>query len=119
MYNLEPSLNHDKCVSYFNGAGIYMILDVNSPLDNGSLNRGEPWTSYNPVYFKQVFGIIEAFKSYPNVLGFFAGNEVINEDAQYLVPAYVRVRSPFTLPILDSKDAWNQLLTPARLSFVI
>lgn len=91
MYNLEPSLNHDKCVSYFNGAGIYIILDVNSPLDNGSLNRGEPWTSYNPVYFQQVFGIIEAFKSYPNVLGFFAGNEVINEDAEYLVPAYVRV----------------------------
>jgi hypothetical protein len=91
VYNLEPSLNHDKCVSYFNGAGIYIILDVNSPLDNGSLNRGEPWTSYNPVYFQQVFGIIEAFKSYPNVLGFFAGNEVINEDAEYLVPAYVRV----------------------------
>lgn len=98
VYNLEPSLNHDKCVSYFNGAGIYMILDVNSPLDNGSLNRGEPWTSYNPVYFKQVFGIIEAFKSYPNVLGFFAGNEVINEDAQYLVPAYVRA------VIRDMKD---------------
>ncbi|CAI7655527.1 unnamed protein product [Penicillium pancosmium] len=98
VYNLEPSLNHDKCVSYFNGAGIYIILDVNSPLDNGSLNRGEPWTSYNPVYFQQVFGIIEAFKSYPNVLGFFAGNEVINEDAEYLVPAYVRA------VIRDMKD---------------
>ncbi|CAI7592445.1 unnamed protein product [Penicillium manginii] len=98
VYNLEPSLNHDKCVSYFNGAGIYIILDVNSPLPNGSLNRGEPWTSYNPIYFQQVFGIIEAFKSYPNVLGFFAGNEVINEDAQYLVPAYVRA------VIRDMKD---------------
>lgn len=99
-----------------------MILDVNSPLDNGSLNRGEPWTSYNPVYFKQVFGIIEAFKSYPNVLGFFAGNEVINEDAEYLVPAYVRVRSLFLLSLFpgqhDSK-MFNHVLTHPRLSFVI
>lgn len=92
-----------------------MILDVNSPLDNGSLNRGEPWTSYNPVYFQQVFGIIEAFKAYPNVLGFFAGNEVINEDAEYLVPAYVRVSNTAS-PTLAVRGVQ---LTRYRLSSVI
>ncbi|KAJ5371486.1 1-3-beta-glucanosyltransferase gel2 [Penicillium cataractarum] len=65
VYNLEPTLDHNKCASIFNAAGIYMILD-------------------------QVFGVIEAFKSFDNVLGFFAGNEVINEDATRLAPAYVR-----------------------------
>lgn len=30
---------------------------------------------------------------YPNLLGFFAGNEIINEDADEDVPAYIRVSS--------------------------
>lgn len=90
VYNVQPSLNHDECASIFDEAGIYMILDVNSPLPNGALNRAEPWTTYNPIYFEQVFGVIEAFKNFDNVLGFFAGNEVINQAATWLAPAYVR-----------------------------
>lgn len=31
-YNVDPTLNHDECASIFNSVGIYMILDVNSPL---------------------------------------------------------------------------------------
>ncbi|RJE20716.1 1,3-beta-glucanosyltransferase gel2 [Aspergillus sclerotialis] len=91
IYNLSPSLNHDECASIFNAAGIYMILDVNSPLTGGSLDRTAPWESYNPKYFEeQVFAAIEAFSGYPNTLGFFAGNEVINEDSVRQVPAYIR-----------------------------
>lgn len=67
-----------------------MILDVSNPLQGGYLDRAAPWTTYSAIYYKQVFGVIEGFKNYDNVLGFFAGNEVINEDAHYLVPKYVR-----------------------------
>lgn len=92
IYNLSPTLNHDECASIFNAAGIYMILDVNSPLSGDSLDRTAPWESYNPKYFsEQVFPVIEAFSGYPNTLAFFAGNEVINEDSVRLVPAYIRV----------------------------
>ncbi|KAJ5357055.1 Glycoside hydrolase superfamily [Penicillium concentricum] len=90
VYNLEPSLNHDECASIFNAAGIYMILDVSNPLAGGYLDRSAPWTTYSAIYYKQVFGVIEGFKNYDNVLGFFAGNEVINEDAHYLTPKYMR-----------------------------
>ncbi|KAJ5638224.1 1-3-beta-glucanosyltransferase gel2 [Penicillium lividum] len=90
VYNIEPTLDHNECASIFNAAGIYMILDVNSPYSTGSLNRAKPWTSYNAGYYEQVFGVIEAFKAFDNVLGFFAGNEVINEDATWSAPAYVR-----------------------------
>ncbi|KAK4866974.1 hypothetical protein LT330_007715 [Penicillium expansum] len=90
VYNLEPSLNHDECASIFNAAGIYMILDVSNPLPGGYMDRAAPWTTYSAIYYKQVFGVIEGFKNYDNVLGFFAGNEVINEDAHYLAPKYVR-----------------------------
>lgn len=92
VYNLSPTIDHSKCASIFNGAGIYMILDVNSPLYGGSLDRTDPSGTYNAVYFEQVFGVIEAFKDFPNTLAFFAGNEVINEDSVYEAPAYIRVR---------------------------
>ncbi|RAK97500.1 1,3-beta-glucanosyltransferase gel2 [Aspergillus ibericus CBS 121593] len=90
VYNLSPDVDHSKCASIFNGAGIYMILDVNSPLSGGSLDRTDPESTYNSVYFEQVFGVIESFKNFPNTLGFFAGNEVINEQSVYEAPAYVR-----------------------------
>lgn len=90
VYNLDPDVKHDDCASIFDAAGIYMLLDVNSPLPNQSLNRHEPWTTYNTDYLKRVFAVIENFKSYPNTLGFFSGNEVINEDSVSQVPDYIR-----------------------------
>lgn len=70
-----------------------MILDVNSPLPGESINRAEPWTSYNSDYLTRVFGIIENFKDFPNTLGFFAANEVMNDLATAeFNPQYIRVR---------------------------
>jgi 1,3-beta-glucanosyltransferase GAS3 len=46
VYNLDPDLNHDECASIFNAAGIYMALDVNSPLVGESLDPSQPWTTY-------------------------------------------------------------------------
>ncbi|KAI5310895.1 hypothetical protein KEM55_003520 [Ascosphaera atra] len=90
IYNIEPSLNHDECMSIFNEAGIYLILDVNSPLVNGALNAAEPWTTYNKYYLKRIFSMVEAFKNYPNVIGFFGGNEVISQNSVKQTPSYVR-----------------------------
>jgi hypothetical protein len=92
VYNIDPDLDHSQCASIFNAAGIYMILDVNSPLPGESINRAEPWTSYNSDYLTRVFGIIENFKNLPNTLGFFAANEVMNDlsTAEYN-PMYIRV----------------------------
>ncbi|KAA6407684.1 MAG: glycoside hydrolase family 72 [Lasallia pustulata] len=91
VYNLDPAINHDMCASLFNAVGIYMLLDVNSPLPGQSLNRADPGSTYNSDYLTQIFGIVEAFKNYPNTLGFFAGNEVINDDPSgAVVPPYLR-----------------------------
>ncbi|MCJ1474735.1 hypothetical protein MMC13_003395 [Lambiella insularis] len=91
VYNLGPAIDHDECVSIFNAVGIYMILDVNSPLPNESLNAEDPGSSYDSTYLQQIFGIVEAFKDYPNTLGFFAGNEDINDgNSASLDPPYLR-----------------------------
>ncbi|KAF2473778.1 uncharacterized protein BDR25DRAFT_256639 [Lindgomyces ingoldianus] len=79
VYNVDPSINHDDCASIFNAVGIYMIIDVNSPLEGESLNRASPSSSYNSAYLTRIFGIVENFKGYPNTLAFFAANEVMND----------------------------------------
>jgi len=90
VYNLDPDLDHTECASIFNAAGIYMILDVNSPLPNQSLNRGAPWESYDSAYLQRVFQVVEDFMHFNNTLGFFSGNEVINQDSVPEVPSYLR-----------------------------
>ncbi|CCF41232.1 glycolipid anchored surface protein [Colletotrichum higginsianum] len=91
VYNLDPNLNHDACASIFNAAGMYMILDVNSPLPGESLTSVEPWTSYYAAYLNRTFAIVESFKSYPNTLAFFSGNEVMNDvKTAEFVPQYLR-----------------------------
>lgn len=91
VYNLDPNLNHDECASIFNAAGMYLMIDVNSPLVGESLNSEEPWTSYYAAYLNRTFAIVEAFRHYPNTLLFFSGNEVISnlDNAKY-APPYIR-----------------------------
>ena len=90
VYNLNPKQDHTACASIFNAAGIYMIIDVNSPLDGESLNRVEPWTTYNEGYLGRTFEVVSAFMNFPNTLAFFSGNEVINEDSHADAPRYMR-----------------------------
>ncbi|CDO93048.1 unnamed protein product [Kluyveromyces dobzhanskii CBS 2104] len=92
IYSLNPDLNHDKCMTILNNAGIYVILDVNSGEWGESLNRADPSGSYKDYYLNRVFKFVEAFKNYPNVIGFFSGNEVINDDSDYATidPPYIR-----------------------------
>lgn len=78
-YNVDPTLNHDECASIFNSVGIYMLIDVNSPLGGQSIDRTNPSGTYTTDYLRHIFTVVEAFKSYPNTLGFFGGNEIIND----------------------------------------
>jgi hypothetical protein len=91
VYNLNPDLNHDECASIFNAAGMYMIIDVNSPLVGEALTSHNPWESYYAAYLNRTFAVVEAFKNYPNTLAFFSGNEVLNNNKTgATVPPYMR-----------------------------
>ena len=69
-------------------AGIYLVLDVNTPLY--SLRRDQPAVSYNSQYLQNVFATIDAFANYTNTLAFFSGNEVINDDTTTSAAPYVK-----------------------------
>jgi 1,3-beta-glucanosyltransferase GAS5 len=69
-------------------AGIYLVLDVNTP--KYSINRADPEISYNDVYLQSVFATIDAFAKYTNTLAFFSGNEVINDGPSSAAAPYVK-----------------------------
>ncbi|KAK9237990.1 Glucanosyltransferase-domain-containing protein [Lipomyces kononenkoae] len=91
IYSVDPTLDHDECMSLLASAGIYLVLDVNTAVYGQNLNRYEPWTTYTEAYMTHVFQVIEAFSGYNNTLGFFAGNEVINDNTSAIAsPNYVK-----------------------------
>ncbi|EPE37150.1 (Trans)glycosidase [Glarea lozoyensis ATCC 20868] len=128
VYNVNPDLNHNLCASIFNTAGIYMLLDVNSPMQGDHINREAPWTTYTAAYLERVFRVVEAFKEFPNTMAFFAGNEVIDDfessvNAPYMravtrdLKLYIAANSPRYIPVGYSaadvrdilEDSWNYL----------
>ena len=108
VYTVDNTANHDACMSALANAGIYLILDVNTPLY--SLNREDPAPSYNDVYLQSLFATIDSFSNYSNTLAFFSGNEVVNDGpssaaAPYVkavtrdLRSYIRARGYRTIPV--------------------
>lgn len=85
---MDNSVNHDECMTALAEAGIYLVLDVNTPLY--SLDRSKPAASYNPYYLQSVFATIDAFATYSNTLCFFSGNEVINAPNTVNTAPYIK-----------------------------
>ncbi|BFZ61538.1 Glycolipid anchored surface protein 4 precursor [Saitoella coloradoensis] len=91
VYSVDNTLNHDYCMSLLDTAGMYLLLDVNTPLSSQSLNRYEPNTTWTADYYFHIYSTIDAFKAYENVLGFFSGNEVVNDVTSLAAcPGYLR-----------------------------
>jgi hypothetical protein len=87
IYTVDNTADHDTCMGLLADAGIYLVLDVNTPLY--SINRAKPAPSYNAVYLQNIFATIDAFAKYSNTLAFFSGNEVINDDVTTNCAPYV------------------------------
>ncbi|KAG7796170.1 hypothetical protein KL929_003361 [Ogataea haglerorum] len=132
VYTVNPELNHDECMSIFNSAGIYVMIDVNSPLSGESLNRYNPSNSYTYSYMERVFKMVDAFKNYPNLLGFFSGNEVINDaksagvDPKYLravqrdIKQYIENNANRTIPVgYSAADVLDDGLRDATLEYML
>lgn len=85
-YAVDPAKNHDDCMNALADAGIYLITDLSTPSD--SINRQDP--QWNTDLFSRYTKVVDAFAKYPNVIGFFAGNEVANDKNNTNSIAYVK-----------------------------
>jgi len=88
VYTVDNTADHDSCMNALAAAGIYLVLDVNTP--KYSINRADPATSYNDVYLQSVFATIDSFAKYSNTLAFFSGNEVVNDGPSSAAAPYVK-----------------------------
>ncbi|KAI5300478.1 beta-glucanosyltransferase [Ascosphaera atra] len=88
VYSVDNTADHDECMQALQDAGIYVILDVNTP--KYSLNRADLKPSYNAVYLNSVFNIVQLFAQYNNTLAFFSGNEVVNSGNTTNAAPYIK-----------------------------
>ncbi len=85
-YAIDPTKDHSACMKLLDDAGIYVISDLSEP--SVSINRDDP--KWNVDLYKRYTDVIDNLSKYTNVIGFFAGNEVTNNNTNTDASAYVK-----------------------------
>lgn len=85
-YAIDPTADHTVCMKLLDDAGIYVISDLSEPAL--SVNRDAPL--WDTDLYKRYIGVVDALAKYDNVIGFFAGNEVSNNNTNTPASAFVK-----------------------------
>ncbi|TID14867.1 hypothetical protein CANINC_004538 [Pichia inconspicua] len=86
IYALNATADHDECMHALQDAGIYVIADLSSP-DESIITTDPEWTV---ELYDRYTSVVDMMQQYNNVLGFFAGNEVITNNTNTNVAPFVK-----------------------------
>lgn len=119
VYAVNSSLNHDQTMKELGDAGIYVLADLAEP--GLSIQSNNP--HWNIDLFNRYASVVDTFANYSNVLGFIAGNEVINlvnqtQAAPFIkaairdVKAYIKQKGYRSIPVGFSASDVSSVRTP-------
>lgn len=83
-YAIDPKADHSACMALLEKAGIYVVADLGEPAL--SINRESP--AWNVALFDRYKGVVDNLGQYDNVIGFFSGNEVTNNNTNSKLACY-------------------------------
>ncbi|KAG5438295.1 hypothetical protein PCANB_002783 [Pneumocystis canis] len=86
VYTVDPELDHTYCMNLFAESGIYVLLDLSEP--RVSIISTNP--SWDVILLYRYIKVIDSMINYPNLIGFFAGNEVVLDTQNTHAAAFVK-----------------------------
>ncbi|EJS42580.1 gas2p [Saccharomyces arboricola H-6] len=86
VYAIDPTKSHNKCMEALSAEGMYVLLDLSEP--DVSINRENP--SWDVNIFDRYKSVIDSMSFFPNLLGYFAGNEVTNDHTNTFASPFVK-----------------------------
>ncbi|RWA03824.1 hypothetical protein EKO27_g11282 [Xylaria grammica] len=86
VYAIDPTADHDDCMELLAANDIYVVADLSEP--STSINSDDP--EWNLPLYERYASVVDSLHKYNNVIGFFAGNEVIEKANQTAASAFVK-----------------------------
>lgn len=99
-YAIDPDVDHSACMKLLEDNGIYVIADLGEPAL--SINRDSP--AWDVDLFDRYKSVVDELGKYENTIGFFAGNEVSNNNSNTEASAYVKAAVRDTKAYIKKKQ---------------
>ncbi|KAK4543178.1 hypothetical protein LTR36_005728 [Oleoguttula mirabilis] len=99
VYHVDPTADHDGCMSAFSDAGIYAWIDLDT--FSTYILADEP--TWNQTQYSAYQKVMDAFHDYENVAGFFVGNEVLTIGTDSVAAPYVKAAARDMKAYRDNK----------------
>ncbi|KAK3946340.1 1,3-beta-glucanosyltransferase [Diplogelasinospora grovesii] len=99
VYHVDAKQDHSSCMSEFENAGIYPLIDLDT-FDTYILPN-DPW--WNQTQYDRYAAVMDAFAHYNNTLGFFVGNEIIAIANQSMAAPFIKSAARDMKAYRDSK----------------